>query len=74
MTFNGSKLRELREGKLWTRIFLAKKLGVSSPQIGRWESNQAVPRGETVKKMSHVFGVAISELVDVGEVKETVTA
>jgi transcriptional regulator with XRE-family HTH domain len=74
MTFNGSKLRALREAKLWTRLALAKRLNVSSPQIGRWESGAATPRGEMIKKLGRVLGVAVSELIDIEETKETVNA
>jgi transcriptional regulator with XRE-family HTH domain len=63
MIFNGSKLRELREEKLWSRLELARRLNVSDPQVGRWESGKCAPRGKTVKKIAKVLGVAVSELV-----------
>jgi transcriptional regulator with XRE-family HTH domain len=63
MIFNGDKLRQLREAKLWTKLELAKRLAVSSPQVGRWESAEAVPRGAMIKKMSRVLGCPISDLV-----------
>ena len=73
MIFNGDKLRQLREAKLWTKLELAKRLDVSSPQVGRWESAEAVPRGAMIKKMSRVLGCAIADLVS-DEVKEETVA
>ena len=63
MIFNGSKLRQLREAKLWSRLELSKRLGVTNPQIGRWEEGLSTPRGATVKKISKVLGVPVSDLV-----------
>ena len=65
MTFNGSKLRQLREAKLWSRLAFAKRLNVSDPQIGSWESGLSTPRPETIKRICKVLGVAVSELVTV---------
>lgn len=62
MTFNGSKLKQLREAKLWSRLAFSKRLKVSDPQIGRWESGAASPRGDMAKKVARVLGVAVSEL------------
>lgn len=72
MIFNGDRLRKLREAKLWTRLAFAKRLGVSDPQIGRWEAGKAVPRMGTIKKISKVLGCPVSELA-VEEMKEGVT-
>ena len=63
MTFNGSKLKALREAKPWTRLDLAKRLGVSDPQVGRWELGLATPRQAMIKRICKTFGIAVSELV-----------
>jgi transcriptional regulator with XRE-family HTH domain len=67
MIFNGSKLRSLREAKLWSKLAFAKRLGVSDPQVSRWEDGKAQPRGETVKKIARVLGVPVSDLMVVEE-------
>lgn len=62
MTFNGERLRQLRTARCWSKVDLAKRLDVADPQIGRWESGKAVPRGAMVKRLAKVLGVAVSEL------------
>lgn len=69
MTFNGERLRQLRTAKLWSKLELARRLGVSDPQVGRWEEGKATPRGAMVKKLGRVLGCAVSEL----SVEEAVT-
>lgn len=73
MTFNGERLRQLREGKLWSKIDLAKRLGIADPQIGRWETGRCTPRGAMIRKLSRVLGVPVAELM-VSEEKESVVA
>jgi len=72
MIFNGTRLRELREARCWSKLDLSRKLSVADPQIGRWESGVCVPRMATIKRLSKVLGVAISELMI--KEKETVGA
>jgi len=73
MIFNGQRLRQLREQKLWSKLELAKRLNVSDPQIGRWEQMVCVPRGAMIRKLSRVLGVPVAELM-VSEEKESVGA
>ena len=63
MIFNGSKLKALREAKPLSKLALAKKLGVSDPQVGRWEENKSTPRPATIKRICKVLGIAVSDLI-----------
>jgi DNA-binding XRE family transcriptional regulator len=62
--FNGNRLRLLREGKLWSRVALAKRLKVGGPQIGRWEAANARPRLAIVKKIAKCLHVPVAYFLE----------
>jgi transcriptional regulator with XRE-family HTH domain len=64
MYFHGERLRQIREAKGWTKVALAKKLNISDPQIGRWESGKTAPRLSIIRKLCRVLGVPVDELAN----------
>lgn len=57
------KVRKLREGAGLTQEELAKKLGVSRPAVGMWESKRSRPRLDKMNQLADLFGVPVSELL-----------
>jgi transcriptional regulator with XRE-family HTH domain len=55
-TFNGERLKQLREERFWMQKELAKKLGVNKTQICRWERG-VIPSPEYFRKLCKVFKV-----------------
>lgn len=43
---------------------LAKELGLTQTAISKWESGEAKPKIETIKKISKLFGVSVSEILE----------
>lgn len=57
------RLLELRKRKGWFRPELRKKVGTSSPIIGRYERGKMTPSVEVAKKFADAFGVTLEYLV-----------
>lgn|SRR5215203_3026568 len=53
----GKRLRELREGRGWTRVQLGVYAGVSTATVSLVESGQRTPNAETLVKLAHALGV-----------------
>ncbi len=51
------RIRELREGKGWTREDLAKAAGVSARAIVQWERSEREPSWSNVLALAAAFGV-----------------
>lgn len=69
-TTNGSwevreinNLKALREKKEYTQAALALEVGVSQQSVAKWETGKALPRGETLIKLSCVLGCSIDALL-----------
>ena len=46
---------------------LGEKIGVSRQAVSKWESGKAVPELENLKELSRIFGVSLSELLQLEE-------
>jgi XRE family transcriptional regulator, regulator of sulfur utilization len=53
----GKQIKELREGRGWTRVQLGVYAGVSTATVSLAESGQRTPNAETLVKLAHAFGV-----------------
>ncbi|WP_252243184.1 helix-turn-helix transcriptional regulator [Clostridium sp. ZBS14] len=59
----GKKIKLLRENKNLTRQELAEKIQVTPVTISRYENSTREPNIETLKKISNILNVNISELL-----------
>lgn len=62
------KLKELRKKNNLTQEELASKIYVSRSLIARYENGSALPSKENLEKLSLIFGVKMSELMDQDEI------
>lgn len=69
----GANLLRLREKKTLTQDQLGEMIGVSGAQIGKYESNENMPRQDKVWKLSKALGVSEAELRGLN-VKENLTS
>lgn len=60
----------LRKQKQLTQIDLAKKINYSDKAVSRWENGEVIPDVETLQKISQVFGVPVSYMLEKHEVEE----
>lgn len=60
----GSKIKANRERISYSQVELAKAVGVSHGCISHWENGTTKPRMAMVEKLSGVFRVPVSELVN----------
>jgi len=63
MEIDGTKLRRLRQRKLWLIGDLAEKSGVHRNQISTYELGKAGAHPDTIRKLASALGVDPSELV-----------
>lgn len=59
----GEKLREARQRAGMTQAQLAEAIGCKQKDVSRWEAGQIEPGVLTVKKMAHVLGCSMDDLV-----------
>lgn len=43
---------------------LAKELGLTQTAISKWESGEAKPKIDTIKKLAKIFGVSVAEILE----------
>lgn len=53
----GSRIRDLREGKKWSQIELADKLGINNSVLSRIESDDRKLESELLTKIADLFNV-----------------
>jgi transcriptional regulator with XRE-family HTH domain len=58
----GSRIMELRKNKTWSQ--LADKVGISYAQIGRYETKDAQPPAEVLKKIADALDSTVDFLVN----------
>lgn len=66
------RIKEARTAKGWTQEELASRLGVTQPQIGRWETGDGDIKGAKLIELSEVLGVTVSYILGVSEGSEGV--
>ena len=55
-------IRELREGRGWTQLELANKLGVTPVTVYNWERGQHMPTVVQLRSLAHHFGVSMDAI------------
>ncbi len=63
----GNTLAELRKKSKLTQSELGEKLNISAQAISKWENNLSEPDIDTIKKLAAIYGVAISDILEVNE-------
>lgn len=63
MTSLGSRILELRKGKNWSQSELAKMIGVTYAQVGRYENKGAQPSAEVLKKIADALDTSTDYLM-----------
>ena len=56
-------IKKLREKKKLTQEDLAVMLGMKRSAISKWETGEALPRAETLKRLAKILGCTIDELL-----------
>lgn len=59
-----TNIATLRKEKKWTQVELARKINFSDKAVSRWEKGEVMPDIETIQRMSEVFGVPITAIVE----------
>lgn len=59
----GERIKNLRAQKDITQIELARKLNVSSGNVGEWEQGKAKPGADALVSLASVFGISIDWLL-----------
>lgn len=62
-----NQIAALRKKCGFSQEELGEKLGVSRQAVSKWESGKAVPELENLKELSRIFGVSLSELLQLEE-------
>lgn len=56
-------IKRLRENKALTQAELAKKIGVSSKAVSKWETSKGLPDISLIEPLSQALGVSVMELM-----------
>lgn len=70
----GERISKLRANSGLTQKELGDKLNVTAQAVSKWENGLSEPDIDTLKKLSVIFGISVSELIDGETSKETATA
>ena len=52
-----------RRKALLSRVQLANRLMVTATSVGNWENGKSLPPAETLKRLAHMYGVTVDELL-----------
>ena len=55
-------IRELREGKGWSQLELANRVGVTPSTVYNWERGKYEPRASQFRQIAEVFGVSMDAI------------
>ena len=60
----GHRITELRKQKGWSQTELANKIGLSYPQMSRYEVKGTQPPADTLKKLADALGTTVDFLIN----------
>lgn len=60
----GSTIKELREAKKLTQAELARRIGVSSKTVSKWETGKGLPDISLLQPLAQALGVSVIELMN----------
>ena len=67
LSFNGERMREVREQRGWSMRLLAMKLKVAPTQVLFWEKGRAKPRLKSVTRIAKMLDISQQELLGYAE-------
>lgn len=59
-----TNITNLRKSKNWTQVELARRINFSDKAVSRWEKGEVMPDIETIQKLSEVFDVPMTEIIE----------
>lgn len=59
----GKRITGLRKRRSWSRLKLARRLGVPRSRVGFWERGEHAPPIESLVALSEVLDISLDELV-----------
>ena len=60
----GSAIKQLRESRKLTQAELAKKIGVSSKTVSKWETAKGLPDISLLQPLAQALGISVIELIN----------
>ena len=54
----------LRKAKNWTQVKLARRINFSDKAVSRWEKGEVMPDIETIQRLSEVFDVPMTAIIE----------
>ena len=54
----------LRKAKNWTQVELARRINFSDKAVSRWEKGEVMPDIETIQRLSEVFDVPMTAIIE----------
>lgn len=66
----GDQIKKLREERLWTQEFLARKMKIHTPRIAQYETGGVTPSLARIYQFASVFGISIQEFEPLGRFRE----
>lgn len=60
----GSVIRKYRKECGLTQEEMAKRLGVTTPAVNKWENGESLPDIERCKRLADIFGVTVDDLIN----------
>lgn len=68
------KLNSLRTESGLSQSTLAEQMGVTRQTVSRWETGEAVPTGENLRRLGELYGVSVGYLLNDSEPRSTAVA
>lgn len=59
----GSRLKQEREKRNWSQVYVAKKIGITNAVLSNYERDYRDPDTETLKKLADLYEVSIDYLL-----------
>jgi transcriptional regulator with XRE-family HTH domain len=66
----GDQLKQLREERMWTQEFLARKLGIHTPRIAQYETGGVTPSLARIYQFASVFKISVQEFEPLSRFRE----
>lgn len=66
----GDRLREIRESKGLTQVFVSKKLGIGNTTLSSYENNERKPDPDTLRKLADFYNVSADWLLGRTDIQE----
>ena len=64
----GQRIREMRSGRGWNQVVLAKRIGVTKQTVSNWENDNIQPSIEMLIRLAKLFQTSTDYLLGLDEV------